>query len=167
MALEQGVHGEHDFVCHTVNDPIASRFSDIGIPGRRPVNRGGALPEVYPDQWDAKPIKYMVKGEMREFFSIGALAAALGVSVQSIRAWENKGLMPRSPYRSPRPRKDMLPGVTKGKRLWTRDQINGILRIAREEQVILNKKPPTVRFAQRAATLYIELLNTPHTGDTP
>jgi hypothetical protein len=48
--------------------------------------------------------------------------------------------------------------TTKGKRLWTRAQIDGILKIAASERVILNGKPPTKRFAERVLDLYRELL---------
>lgn len=138
------------------------RFSDIGVPGRRaPMNRAAPAETVTDTTpvWDDKPLKYLVKGVEQEFFTIGAVATALGVSVQSIRAWEQKGLMPRSPYRSPRPRRAQLPDkASKGRRLWTREQVDGILRLAREEGVILNRKPPTPRFAQRVSQLFIELI---------
>lgn len=139
-----------------------SRFDDLDYPGRRkPVNR--VTPKVQNEvstDWDEKPLKYKVAGEDREFFTIGHLAKALGYSVQSIRAWENSRLLPRSRYRTPSPRKADQPGhLVKGRRLWTREQIEGILRIASEEGVILNKKPPTPQFARRVAALFDSLLS--------
>lgn len=142
-----------------MTDPILSRFADINVPGRRkPANRDKPVKVVETPDWDSKPVKYMVKGVMVEFFTIGHLARALGYSVQSIRAWEQQGLMPKSPYRSPKPRKEQVPGATvKGRRLWTRAQIEGILRIAEEMGVVLNRKPPTKAFAIKVNNLYAEL----------
>jgi len=138
-----------------------SQFDSLDYPGRRkPVNR--VTPKVHTEavDWASKPIKYMVAGEEREFYTIGHLARALGYSVQSIRAWENTQLLPKSRYRSPNQRRANQPEhLTKGKRLWTREQIEGILRIASEEGVILNKKPPTPRFASRVQTLFNELFH--------
>lgn len=143
----------------TSDDKILERFKDLNYPGKRePVNRK-PTPEKTPE-WDARPIKFMIGGEEAEFYTISNLAEALGRSVVTIRSWENRGLLPRTPYRSPRPRGDMLPGTPRrGKRLWTREQIIGILRIASEEKVILNGKPPNERFAQRVLALYQSLLN--------
>lgn len=134
-----------------MTDQLAERFSDLDYPGRRkPVNRGDK-PQAPPETqvWDAKPLYYLVNGEKCEFFIIGHLAKALGYSVQSIRAWEDKGLLPRSPFRSPRTKGPVAGGRSnKGKRLWTRAQIEGILRIAKHHKVIVNKRPPTVEFAR-------------------
>src|SRR3954469_17805478 len=132
-----------------MSDPIAERFDTLDYPGRRkPVNRSDK-PEPDRPLWDERPLYYMVNGEKQEFFIIGHLAKALGYSVQSIRAWEDKGLLPRSPFRSPRTRGPVAGGRSdKGKRLWTREQVEGIVRIAKAHKVIFpdrkgNKKPPT------------------------
>ena len=144
------------------DDFIASRFGNLTVPGKRPLaNQPNPFTPSTHNAWDAKPLKYMMGGEQREFFTIGHLAKALGYSVQSIRAWENKGLLPKSPFRSPKPVREMLPGRTKGKRLWTREQIEGILRIAREEKVLLNKEPPTPKFASRVSEFFLTLVKTP------
>jgi hypothetical protein len=144
----------------TTPDPLLDRFSDLNWPGKRkPVNRDLApAPSEDPEGWDDKPVMYMYKGDKKEFFTISHLAAALGKSPVTIRTWENKGMLPRSSYRSPRPRREMLPGTErKGKRLWTREQILGILDIASKEGVILNGKPPTPRFAHRVSALFRKL----------
>ena len=136
-----------------------SQFNDLDYPGRRkPVNRVPQKGEGGEDTgWAEKPLVYKVGGEDREFFTIGHLAKALGYSVQSIRAWENSLLLPKSRYRTPSPRLANQPEhLRKGRRLWTREQIEGILRIASEEGVILNKKPPTQRFAYRVQALFNE-----------
>lgn len=145
-----------------MNDPLLDRFSDLNWPGKRkPINR--VIPEepspVEEASWDDKPLFYVYKGKKREFFTISHLSAALGKSPVTIRAWENRGVLPKSPYRSPRPRGATLPNVEKkGKRLWTREQITGILSIASQEGVILNGKPPTPRFAQKVSELFNTLI---------
>jgi hypothetical protein len=143
-----------------MSDSLSEKFADLDYPGRRkPVNRGTA-PKASSDTplWDDKPVKYMVKGEVREFFTISHLAAALGYSVQSIRAWEDKGLLPRSPFRSPRTARPVAGGKSdKGKRLWTREQVEGIVRLARRHKVILNKRPPSPAFARDVRVLFEKL----------
>lgn len=133
------------------DDPIASRFGDL-LPdypgkGREPVQRRKVVETPEPSSWDEKPIYYFFKGEEREFFVIRNLADAIGYSPQSIRKWEDRGLLPRSGYRAPSAQGPMAQGTRKGRRLWTRAQINAILQIAEEEGVILNKQPPTKAFA--------------------
>jgi hypothetical protein len=144
-----------------MSDPLKA-FEDLDYPGRRkPVNRQPRKPIPEPPPfWDAKPVFYRVGGEKREFFLISHLAKALDYSVQSIRAWEAAGLMPRTPYRSPRTRRPVAAGRSnKGRRLWTREQVEGILRLAKKHQVILNKKPPNAPFAREVAQLFHELVS--------
>ena len=149
-----------------MSDPILDRFSDM-IPGKKPpVNRTPEAVQAHQTMlaWDEKPVKYFYNGEEREFFTIRSLADALGKSVVTIRSWENKGLLPKSPYRSPNPRRETIPGRTpRGNRLWTRDQVNGIIHIAKQEKVILNGKPPTKAFAAKVFALFQTLL----AKDTP
>lgn len=147
-------------------DPL-EKFSDLDYPGRKPpVNRGQKQASSDSELWDAKPIKYRIGKEEREFFFISALCKALGYSHQSIRAWEAAGLLPRTPFRSPRPRTPT--GVSaKGRRLWTREQIEAIVRIAKKHGVIFpqgkkgEKKPPTPAFAAEVARAFHALVNNP------
>ena len=147
-----------------MSDIAAEKFADLDYPGRRkPVNRGDSDKRSASDiaVWDSRPIKYLVNGEVREFYTISHLASALGYSVQSIRAWEDKGLLPRSPFRSPRTKRPIAGGRSnKGKRLWTREQIEGIVRLARRHKVILNKRPPSPAFA-RDVKVFFDQLTTP------
>lgn len=148
-------------------DPLLDRFSDLpAFPGKRaPVNRSTPVVDTSPQVWDEKPTFYNHKGKLTEFFTISHLSVALGRKPVTIRSWENKGLMPKSPYRSPRPQRGSIPGKeAKGRRLWTRPQIEGILKIAREEQVILNGKPPTPAFARKVSNLFITLQQEEHTS---
>jgi hypothetical protein len=145
----------------TETDPLKA-FESLDYPGRRkPVNRTvTAKGQSDTVVWDSHPATYVVAGEKREFFYIGALAKALGYSVQSIRAWESQGLLPNSPYRSPRTARPVAGGRSdKGKRIWTRKQIEGILALAKQHKVILNREPPTKGFATDVAKLFNRLLD--------
>lgn len=142
------------------SDPVLDRFKDL-LPGKRePVNRSSTTPSRDdPLPWDERSTSFKYKGVDTEFFTISNLSLALQRAPVTIRAWENRGLLPKSPYRSPKPRRETIPGRSpKGKRLWTREQIEGILRIAREENVILNGKSPNQRFANRVTQLFTQLL---------
>ena len=138
---------------------IEQRFNDLDYPGKRkPVNRAKKEAPVEINTWDDKPVYYRIGGEKREFFTISHLAAALGYSVQSIRAWEAQGLLPRSGIRGPRTVRPVAAGRSdKGKRLWTREQIEGIVRLAQKHKVIVNREPPTTSFCADVARLFEEL----------
>ena len=141
-------------------------FADLDYPGRRkPVNRDKKEEIEEPVAWDARPVYYLVNGEKQEFFLISHLAKALDYSVQSIRAWEAQGLLARTPYRSPRT-KGMVAGgrSDKGKRLWTRQQVLGIIRIAKKHRVIFPdrkgvKHPPTMAFAAEVGEFFKSLVS--------
>ena len=143
-----------------MSDPALKKFDDLDYPGRRkPINRDRSKP-VADDRevWDARPVTYLVGGEKQEFFLISHLAAALGYSVQSIRAWEAASLLPRTPYRSPNTRgKPQAAGSRKGRRLWTREQVEGIVALANKHKVILNRQAPTPAFARDVAQLFRRL----------
>lgn len=68
-----------------------------------------------------------VRGEEVEFWSISALALALGRQVVTMRKWEQRGHLPAAPYRSRGEKQD---------RLYTRAHIEGIRAIAMEEGLI-------------------------------
>jgi len=143
-----------------VSDPLKS-FESLDYPGRRrPVNRDKAPAQVDTPLWDAHPATYVVAGEKREFFYIGALAKALGYSVQAIRLWETQGLMPPTTYRSPKTKgKPQAAGSHRGRRIWTRKQIEGILTLCKKHRVIINREPPTKAFAADVARLFNQLLS--------
>jgi hypothetical protein len=147
-----------------MSDTLTERFEDLDYPGRRkPANRGTKAKAEVPDTevWAENPVTcYRLPGaaDPSDLYTISHLAKALNYSVQSIRAWEDKGLLPRSPYRSPKPKgKPQASGSHRGKRLWTREQVEGILRLARRHKVILNKRPPTQAFARDVKVLFDQL----------
>jgi hypothetical protein len=74
----------------------------------------------------------VVNGRDVEFFGIGTLAAVLNRKAGTIRAWEADGTIPASGFIKPGQDRD-----PRGRRrLWTRAQIIGIWRIAKEEGVL-------------------------------
>lgn len=71
--------------------------------------------------WDENPVMKYHKGEMVEFFTIGALAQALEKEIVTIRLWEKKGYLPQAPYRL---RSKSLNGKkVMGNRVYTRELI--------------------------------------------
>ena len=102
--------------------------------------------------WDLKPLYFTVRGEKREFFSIGALALALGNrSTNTIRKWEQEGILPKSifvkPSQDPRGRR----------RMYTRGMVEGLVEIAREEGVLYpdkGKRLSFTGFTKRAVELF-------------
>lgn len=108
------------------------------------------------DDWDAKPLTFMLNGEETEFFAIGQLGRALGNrSPNTLRAWEREGILPKSPYvkpsQDPRGRR----------RMYTRKMVEGLVDIARQEGVLWPDKGirlSDTRFAERAKALFENLL---------
>lgn len=79
------------------------------------------------EPWDTHPQMIRIDGKVTEFFQIGALGTALCRSSNTIRRWISDGTIPPASYR-------MNSASIKGqRRLWTRAQIEGMVRIAREE----------------------------------
>jgi len=104
---------------------IESEFADLypGSKRRRRERVAAAVAERA--TWDSSPMVKMFNGEPTEFFEIGALAAALGKRPVTIRLWERKSYIPKSPYRLPSHERPggttMLDGDTMpGKRVYTR-----------------------------------------------
>lgn len=107
-------------------DPIEEHFADDPIgkfyPGSRKVRPIRITPAVRQAQdWDAVSYTKTIGGQPREFFTIGALAAALQRPVVTIRTWTRKGYIPQAPYRLPA---RMVNGrEQKGRRLYTRSMV--------------------------------------------
>ena len=111
-------------------------FSDVDqyYPGskrkRKPVV--AKKPEVELDlNWDAKPIKKTLpNGRDLEMFTIGAIAAALGRPVITLRAWIKEGYLPAAPYRLPST-KDVNGKEHQGRRLYSRAMVERVVEILR------------------------------------
>lgn len=107
------------------------------VPGKRPLRTIDNPPAaqtrklVVDDEWDKDPVVKMLRGVRTEFFEIGHLARALGRSTVTIRSWEDKGWLPHATYRTQQPKGTQVPGKkTKGRRLYTRAQIDIIITAA-------------------------------------
>lgn len=103
-----------------------------------------------PDAWDAKPRVLKVGGVPTEFFGTGQLALALRRKPVTIRAWESKGVIPKPTFRLP---SEHPKGV---RRLYTRAQVEGILRIAEEEGLMNgdNRSISKTAFSSRVIALF-------------
>lgn len=144
-----------------MNELFEQIFSDE-LPGKRPPAVGAPLAPRELEDWDARPAKKMVNGKEVEFFTIGQLAMALGVKPVTLRSWEQKGWVPFPPYRTRPPQWAGLPNKKQqGRRLWTRAQVAGIVRIAREEGMVgsswqARRRVDPIRFRDRVVALYEE-----------
>jgi hypothetical protein len=104
------------------------------------------------DTWDAKPRKYVVNGVETEFFTVGQLARALGREAVTIRKWEREGTIPVATFQVPG-----REGDHRGRRrLYTRQQVEGMVRIAHEEGVLHERRRSfaTTEFKERVLALF-------------
>jgi hypothetical protein len=104
------------------------------------------------EAWDARPwLKHFkLNGHELELemFPIGSLAKALRRDSVTVRAWIRKGWLPKAQFQT---KAVVGSRGNAGRRLWTRAQIEGIVRIA-EEEGLLSDNPPRIqrtRFTQR------------------
>lgn len=93
-------------------------------------------PGERPRRWDDSPKVHMVGDREVEFFPVGALAMALGRQVVTIRSWEAKGWLPEAVFRSPAPAGGVPGRETVGRRLYSRYQVELVLRVAAETGVL-------------------------------
>lgn len=77
-----------------------------------------------------KPKTYLLNSQPVEFYPLGAVATALNRKPVTVRKWETEGIIPRSPYIMPShdPRGQ--------RRLYTKQQIEALRRIAEEEGIL-------------------------------
>ena len=97
---------------------------------------------VVEDAWDIAPIKMRVQGVETEFFSIGMLARGLSRTSRTLREWEALGIIPKARYRA------QSKDPQRQRRLYTRAQCEGIIRIAWEEGLMASAKAGGLRRAQ-------------------
>lgn len=100
------------------------------------------------------PRIYSVHGREVEFFTLGVLAFALNRKPVTIRKWEADGVLPKpravTPVSDPRGRR----------RLYTKGQILGLVKIAEEEGILLPsalgkwRDVTKTRFTERAVELF-------------
>lgn len=107
------------------------------------------------DAWDAKPRIYKVNGQDTEFFTVGHLAIAMNRKPLTIRQWERKGIIPKSTYQ-----RAGRNGSQHGRRrLYTRPQIEGMIKIAGEEGLLTNdrREIASTKFKDRVLVLFRSL----------
>lgn len=127
------------------DDLIDSTFADLDsyYPGskrkRKPVT--AKKPEIETDtNWDSKPVKKTLpNGRDLEMFTIGALAAAVGRPIVSIRAWIKEGYLPASPYRLPT-KKDVNGKDHAGRRLYSRAMVEKLVEILDKAGLLQTKR---------------------------
>jgi len=119
---------------------------------RHPNRSRDTGPEVTAS-WDRKPRTYPVGGVEREFFTIGQLAEALGRKPVTLRKWEREGIIPKATFRAP---SEHVQGV---RRLYSREQVEGIVKIAKEEGVLVSHQTPITQtqFTNRVVALFTSL----------
>lgn len=106
-----------------------------------------------PNRWDAKPRILKVGGVDREFFTIGHLAKALNRKPVTIRTWERAGVIPKPTFRKP------SEDPRGARRLYTREQVEGMVRIADEEGLMKGdyRSIGDTDFTRRVILLFREL----------
>jgi len=127
------------------DDLINSTFADLDsyYPGskrkRKPVT--AKKPEIETDtNWDSRPVKKTLpNGRDLEMFTIGALAAAVGRPIVSIRAWIKEGYLPASPYRLPT-KKDVNGKDHAGRRLYSRAMVEKLVEILDKAGLLQTKR---------------------------
>lgn len=118
-------------------------------PGSRHKRR--AAPEPVQEQlplavegWDSRPYRKVIGGVEREFFTLGAIGKALGRPLVTLRLWIRQGHLPNATYRLPPKQvavfdEDGTQTGTreqKGRRLYTRDQIEVVIRVAAQHGLL-------------------------------
>jgi hypothetical protein len=132
-------------------------FDDLrDYPGKRkPALRDQPRPErKMPDAWDAKPRHYFVNGVKTEFFTVGQVALALNRTSRTIRWWEGKQVIPPATFRAAAPKRSKVKEA--GDRLWSRAQVEVMIRVAQEEGV-LDGKAPSPLFTRKLVTAFLAL----------
>lgn len=96
-----------------------------------------------------------ILGVERRMFNSGELARKLNRKTVTIRTWEQKGIIPRAVYVKRGKNKD-----PRGKRrLYSQEQVDGMVRIAGEEGILNNPNKAISRtnFTERVFALFKEL----------
>lgn len=121
-------------------------------PGSKKVRKAVAAAPV--DPWEEYPyVELNVRGVSTRLYMVGTLAELLERKPPTIRKWERLGYIPQSPYVSPARTHHGQ------KRLYTREAIEGIVKIAKEEGITgeSNRNVSGTRFPERVSQLFEEL----------
>lgn len=101
---------------------------------------------------------YTIKGKPVELFGIGQVAEALNREPVTIRSWERKGFIPRATFSKPGANQD-----PRGRRrLWSRAQVEALVRIAQEEGILsdTHKQVTRTQFARKVLDAFKEIART-------
>lgn len=93
-------------------------------------------PGEHEERWDANPQTRTVQGTQIDLFEVRALGKALGRQAVTVRSWEAKGWLPRAVFRTVPPAKGVPGKENKGRRMYSRHQIELVLRVANETGVL-------------------------------
>jgi hypothetical protein len=136
---------------------VLEAFADLGdeyYPGSR--ERRQTVPAPRPPGVEADPLGpgevMVLRGREVEFYRIGQVARAINRKSSTLRMWELKGILPPSGYQtaSADPR-----GV---RRLYTRAQAEGIIRLAKSTGIMdASSRPPLHAFKDMVWELFNEL----------
>jgi hypothetical protein len=115
------------------DDLIDSTFGDLDMyyPGSKRKRKSVTTKKVKEEvsDWTANPIrKTLPNGRDMEFYTIGALAVALGRPLITIRYWMKEGYLPAPSYRLG-DKIDAKGKEIKGRRLYSRAQIEEAVRL--------------------------------------
>lgn len=137
---------------------MLDQFTDLGqyYPGSRERRETvPSAPAAGVDEEPAslgKPLILVLRGTDTEFFTIGQVAGALGRKAGTLRAWENKGIIPTSGYTKP------SPDPRGRRRLYTRQQAEGMVRLAKTHRVMdADSRRPLDAFSRDVIALFTEL----------
>lgn len=144
-------------------DDIEDLFEDLkDYPGKRKPALRDQKPEPKPvATWDARPRRYFVNGVKQEFFTVGQVALALQRTSRTIRWWEGKEVIPPATFRAAAPKRSKVKEA--GDRLWTRAQVEVMIRVAQEEGVLAGKAP-TPAFTRKLVAAFLALQQPPHSN---
>lgn len=130
-------------------------FDETPWPFTSPRRRPAPAREAWdsPPPWAARGREITLSGGRTvEAHPVGSLAAALGKSAHTIRRWEREGVIPKA---------FLLRNIRGGpsRRLYTREQVVGMLCIAQEEGVAFAKptRAALERFALRVRDMQRQL----------
>jgi hypothetical protein len=146
-----------DLVDTIFGDGSEEPSADEYYPGsrRKKAEKPSSNVEFIPDPWRENFTTKVINGVETKMYPIGALANALGVSVQSIRHWTRSGYIPAAPYRLPA--NMVIKGEkVSGRRLYTEPLIEAVVA-AFEKRGLLGK--PRIEWSKHS-DLPIEIKET-------